>query len=62
MMNPFPTRAQLVAKAREAIRKDPPKMAHDLYMELVSKGFIHSKWEVTKLIGGSADPEPNYKT
>jgi len=57
----YPSPAELAAEAREAFRKDPPKTGRALYIELVQKGFINAKGEVTKLIGGSAEPEPDYK-
>ena len=59
---PSPTSEQLAAEAREALRRHPPKTGHARYVELVRKGFINARWQVTKLIGGSADPEPNYQT
>jgi hypothetical protein len=57
-----PTPEELAAEAREALRKVPPKSGHELFVELLRKGFINANWQVTKLIGGSADPEPNYET
>ena len=59
---PSPTAEQLAAEAREALRRHPPKTGRALYVDLVRKGFINARWQVTKLIGGSADPEPNYQT
>jgi hypothetical protein len=57
-----PTPEQLAAEARAALRKVPPKRGHELFVELVRKGFINALGQVTRLIGGSAEPEPNYGT
>jgi hypothetical protein len=61
MPNPFPTPEELAAEARETLRRYPPKEGRELYIELVRKGFINAKWQVTRLIGGSAEPEPDYQ-
>ena len=61
MLN-FPTPEKLAAEAREALRKTPPKTGHDLFVDLVRKGFINARGQVTRLIGGSAEPEPNFET
>jgi hypothetical protein len=39
----------------------PPKEGRELFIDLVRKGFINAQGEVTKLIGGSAEPEPDYQ-
>jgi len=62
MMNGTPTPEELACEAREALKKVPPKTGRELFVELVRKGFINARWQVTKLIGGSADPEPNHQT
>jgi hypothetical protein len=31
-------------------------------MDLIRKGFINARGQVTRLIGGSAEPEPDYPT
>jgi hypothetical protein len=59
---PSPSPEELAREARQALQKQPPKEGRDLYIELVRKGFINARWQVTKLIGGSAEPEPNYET
>jgi hypothetical protein len=59
---PSPSPEELGAEAREALRRVPPKTGHELFVRLVRKGFINSRWEVTKLIGGTAEPEPDYQT
>jgi hypothetical protein len=61
MSNPFPTPKELAAEAREALRRHPPKTGRELYIWLVRQGFINAKWQVTRLIGGSAEPEPGYE-
>ena len=58
----YPTPEELAAEAREAFRKHPLKQGRELYIELVRDGFINARGEVTKLIGGSAEPEPDYQT
>jgi hypothetical protein len=62
MANSLPTPKELAAEAREALRKTPPENGHALYVRLIRKGFINARGQVTKLIGGSAEPEPNYET
>jgi hypothetical protein len=62
MKNSFPTPEALAAEAREALRKVPPKTGRALFRELVRKGFINARGQVTRFIGGSAEPEPNYQT
>jgi hypothetical protein len=57
----YPTPEELAAEAREAYRRVPPKTGRELYIELVRKGFINAQWQVTRLIGGSAEPEPDYE-
>ncbi len=57
-----PTPEELAREARETLRTHPPKEGHALYIQLVRKGFINARWEETRLIGGSAEPEPNYPT
>jgi hypothetical protein len=61
MKNLYPTPAELAAEAREALRRVPPKTGRELYIDLVRKGFINARWQVTRLIGGSAEPEPDYE-
>jgi hypothetical protein len=61
-MMTFPTPEELAKEAREALRRRPPRSPRDLWTWLIRKGFINAKGQVTKLIGGSAEPEPNYQT
>jgi hypothetical protein len=56
-----PTPEELAVEAREALRKVPPKSGQELFVELVRKGFINARGQVTRLIGGSAEPEPKYR-
>jgi hypothetical protein len=58
----YPTPEELAREAREALRKHPPKEGLELFIELVRNGFINAQGQVTRLIGGSAEPEPNYET
>lgn len=62
MKNLFPTPEELAVEAREALRRVPPKTGRALFMDRVRKGFINARGQVTRLIGGSAKPEPNYET
>jgi hypothetical protein len=59
---PSPTPEELAREAREVLRKHPPKQGRELFIELVRDGFINARGEVTRLIGGLAEPEPNYQT
>jgi hypothetical protein len=61
-MNGFPTPEELAREAREALRRHPPKIGRELFLELVRDGFINARGQVTTLIGGSAEPEPDYET
>jgi hypothetical protein len=61
MPNPFPTPEELAAEARELFRRYPRKEGRELFQELVRKGFINAQGQVTRLIGGSAEPEPDYE-
>jgi hypothetical protein len=61
MRNLYPTPEELAAEAREALRRVPPKTGRELYIDLVRKGFINALGQVTRLIGGSAEPEPDYE-
>jgi hypothetical protein len=61
MPNPFPTSEELAAEARELLRRYPPKTGRARFMDLVRKGFINAQGQVTRLIGGSAEPEPDYE-
>jgi hypothetical protein len=61
MANPFPTPEELAAEAREAFRRHPPLEGRELYTWLVREGFINAQGKVTRLIGGSAEPEPDYQ-
>jgi hypothetical protein len=61
MKNLYPTPEELAAEAREAFRRIPPKPPREHFRDLVRKGFINAQGQVTRLIGGSAEPEPNYQ-
>ena len=61
MPNPFPTPKELAAEARETYRQHPPREGRELYIWLVRQGIINAKWQVTRLIGGSAEPEPDHE-
>ena len=57
-----PSPEEIVAEAREALHRRPPKSSRERFTELVRKGWINGRGQVTKLLGGIADPEPNYET
>ncbi len=61
MLNASPTPEQLVAEIREGFRRVPPLTGHELFVSLIRSGFINARGEVTRLIGGEAEPEPNYQ-
>jgi hypothetical protein len=61
MPNPFPTPEELAAEAREVFRKHPPLEGRELYIWLVRQGIINARWRLTRLRGGSAEPEPDYE-
>ena len=58
----FCTPEELARQAREAWSRRPPRDPREHFTELVRAGFINAQGQVTKLIGGSAEPEPNYET
>ena len=47
---------------REALARRPPRTSHERFTDLVRKGWINARGQVTRLLGGTADPEPNYQT
>jgi hypothetical protein len=51
------TPQELAREAREALAKNPltPKQRFE---QMVRAGFVNERGEVTKLLGGDADPEP----
>lgn len=55
-MKPFMTTAELAADAREALResRQTPK---ERFARLVRLGWINRLGEVTRLLGGDAEPE-----
>jgi hypothetical protein len=53
---------ELAAEAREVWRRRPPRSSREHLTELVRKGWINACGQVTKLLGGIAEPEPNYET
>ncbi len=60
--NLYPTAKEIAAEAWEALRRRPKKTSDEEFTDMVRKGFINAKGQVTRLIGGSAEPEPNYET
>jgi hypothetical protein len=61
-MMTFPTPEEIAREAREALSRAPQRSPREHFTWLIQQGFINAKGQVTKLIGGSADPEPNYET
>ena len=56
MSNAFSPR-ELAAEALAALRASPEDPSR-LFQKLVQRGWINARGEVTKLLGGDADPEP----
>ena len=54
----FPSPEEL---AREALNRMPLMSPREYFAWMIRKGFINAQGQVTKLIGGSAEPEPNYE-
>ncbi len=59
---PSPSPEELAREAREALRRAPKKTSIEDFTDMVRKGFINARGEVTKLIGGTAEPEPDRET
>jgi len=57
-----PSPEEIAAEARDVWRRRPPKSSRERFTELVRKGWINGRGQVTKLLGGIAEPEPNYET
>ncbi len=62
MNNVSPTPEQLAQEAREALSRRPPMTSREHFIWMVRKGMVNARGQVTRLIGGSAEPEPNYET
>src|SRR5207247_488222 len=60
MINGSPTPEQIAAEARAALRRRPRRSSREHFRELVRLGWINARGQVTKLLGGEADPEPDY--
>ncbi len=52
----------LAAEAREAVSRRPAKPSKERFQDLVRKGWVDARGQVTTLLGGEAKPEPNYET
>jgi len=61
MINSSPTPEEIGAEAREALR-DFHESPEEHFTRLVRLGWINARRQVTKFLGGEADPEPNYET
>lgn len=59
---PSPSTEELAEEAREALRTLPPESPREHYVRLVRQGFINARGQVTRLIGGRAEPEPDRET
>jgi hypothetical protein len=62
MINSSPTPEEIAAEAWEALRRRPRESSRERFQRLVRNGWINARGQVTKLLGGTADPEPNYET
>jgi hypothetical protein len=61
MKNGLPTTEELAREAREALSRRPAMTPREHFTWMVRKGLINARGQVTKLIGGSAEPEPDYR-
>ena len=62
MINGSPTPEEIAREAREALARRPRRTSHERFTELVRMGWINARGQVTTLLGGTAEPEPNYET
>jgi hypothetical protein len=62
MMSSSPTPDEIAQEAREALARMPPRSPREQFQELVRLGWINARGQVTKFLGGEAEPEPNYQT
>ena len=60
MMSSSPSPEEIAAEAREALRTDK-ESPDECFTRLVRLGWINARGQVTKFLGGEADPEPNYE-
>jgi hypothetical protein len=56
-MSPCPTTRELAEDALAALRRHKDKYPGETFDRLVQLGWINSKGEVTRLLGGDAEPE-----
>ena len=62
MKNGLPTPEELAQEARAALSRRPAMTPREHFTWMVRKGLINARGQVTRLIGGSAEPEPDYQT
>jgi len=60
--NGYPSPDEIAAEARESLSRRPPKSPRERFQEFVRLGWINARGQVTKFLGGRADPEPHYQT
>ena len=53
----YPSPRELAAEARAALLASP-ETPEEHFQRLIKCGFINAHGQVTKLLGGDADPEP----
>lgn len=58
-MNSMPTPRELAAEALDALQATPEDPQRH-FQRLVELGWINTRGEVTKLLGGDAEPEPGH--
>jgi hypothetical protein len=61
MTNSFPPPEALAREAREALNRRPAMTPREHFIWMVRKGLINARGQVTRLIGGSAEAEPDYQ-
>jgi hypothetical protein len=53
-----PTAQEIAREAREALARSP-ETPEEHFARLVRCGFLNARGEVTRILGGDAEPEPN---
>jgi hypothetical protein len=61
MTNDIPAPEALAQEAREALNRRPTMTSREHFIWMVRKGLINAHGQVTRLIGGVAEPEPDYE-
>lgn len=57
-MSLYPTAQEIAREARQALSRCN-ESSHERFERMVRLGWINRKGEVTRLLGGEAEPEPD---